>query len=679
MFELIRAHPRQALWVLGLPALVITAYLLLTVQHSLNYNDGATGALLDDTWIHVRFAHSLSEGRGLMYNEGVVTSGATSPLWVILLAGVFAVFNPGTYQQVDIATLMSAISAIAAVVAVSGLAWYVMRVAWVGALAGLLTALTGRFVWVALSGMETTLFAALCVLAVWAHVADVRAGRVFGWRTGIITALATLARPEGYLLAILIGGTSFVLIPLTHSKTRVTLRAWWAQVRGGWRGSIAYVILAGSYPIACWLMDGHLLPNTFRVKSQLGEATPNLLYGFFWTPRADYGWVFILLAGLGVGVLAYHAYRRASDMSYAVMLWPLAFVISVLYLGTEHFFINHGRYVAPAIPFHALLAAVGVWWLATVLFANRQNMRQPVFIVAGLALAVFIGWNGRYNVQQVANDVSQLRKMHVALGEWLKDVADPGDLIALNDVGAIVHISDLPVLDLVGLVSPEVIDTVQGESWNSPCPRDLQLMRLMLEKPPRFIVIFQWWYPCMANVGDIGFPDILQPFNVFDITGPTVLAGGEMVVYWPIWERWPVQPAIPAEVTPLQASFEQGITLSGYDTEVMADGFRVDLWWTASAQPRGDYTVFVHVLDAQGETISQSDSRPREGRFNTTWWRTGDIIPDWRFIPMNTESLDDIAGLRIGLYPTGGGARLPLQDAPSAEPDTVTILFDTQS
>ena len=359
MFAHIRQKPTAALWALGIPFVIGLIYLIVVADYARTANGGQMGALLDDTWIHVRFAHSISQGHGLSYNPGTTTSGATSPLWVLTLGAIFALFDPGTYQQVDVALILSAIGFLLCIVAVSGFTWFITDRAWTGLLAGTLTALTGRFLWMGWSGMEITTFAALTVLALWSHVADIRTGKTFGWRTGILAALATLARPEGYLLALLIGLDAFVLMPLTRHET------WKNPLRGGWRGIIAYLLLAGSYPVACLLMDGYPLPNTFRIKSHLGKETPNLLYGYFWTPRMDHGWIVILLAALGVAFLLWIAYRRRErSAGYAVVLWPVLFVIAVLFLGPQHYAVNNARYVAPAIPFHAFLAAIGVWMLS---------------------------------------------------------------------------------------------------------------------------------------------------------------------------------------------------------------------------------------------------------------------------------------------------------------------------
>src|SRR5262249_25366934 len=47
---------------------------------------GALGFPMDDPYIHFQFARNFASGAGFSFNPGVPTPGATSPLWVVLLA-----------------------------------------------------------------------------------------------------------------------------------------------------------------------------------------------------------------------------------------------------------------------------------------------------------------------------------------------------------------------------------------------------------------------------------------------------------------------------------------------------------------------------------------------------------------------------------------------------------------
>ena len=69
-----------------------------------------------------------------------------------------------------------------------------------------------------------------------------------------------------------------------------------------------------------------------------------------------------------------------------------------------------------------------------------------------------------------------------------------------------------------------------------------------------------------------------------------------------------------------------------------------------------DYTVFVHLLDENGQLVSQNDARPRRSAYPTAWWEAGEVVED-------TISLDLTAvppgayTLTIGLYELATGAR----------------------
>ncbi|NDJ86976.1 MAG: hypothetical protein GYB66_13940 [Chloroflexi bacterium] len=680
MFDIFRQYPRRTLIVMLAVAAIASIYLAITVRFTMEQNDGHIGALLDDTWIHVRFAEHLSEGQGLAYNEGELTSGATSLLWVLTLAIPFTIFDPGIFSQVDIAIAMSAVGYVLTALAITAFGWWATRRAWIGFAAGLITALTGRYIWMGLTGMEITTFTTLCILSIWSHMQDIRDRRSLGWRTGILLALTTLARPEAYLLTALVGLDAVIFVPLRDETTRQARNQ---RILGSWRGIIAYSLLAGSYPLANLLIDGYPLPNTFRAKSQLGNETPDLPRAFFWMANVDHGAFFIVLAGIGTLYILWLTWRRKGT-SITWALWPSVFILGVLFLGAERYVVNHSRYIAPSIPFNALAAVVGVWAISRLRWTSLMWLRQyllPIGLVGILAVVTFA--RGEKNVHQVANDVKQLRRMHVQAGYWFDATTQPDEAIALNDVGAMVHISDRRVIDLEGLVYPEVIEAT-NDTADYTCEHDLQLARVMLKDPPRFIGVFPWFYPCLTE-----WPGALQPETIFTIRGPTVLAGGELVIYYPVWENWPMLGSLPPEITLSGARFADSIELAAYNFQVVENGLEVTLWWQAHGQPDEDYHVFVHLVDQRGHLVTlpdtsgalqtlQHDSQPQERGYHyfpTSWWRDGDIIRDTHIIQWDDLSIFTQPGyqINVGLYRFPSGERLVVRDGPLPDQDHVTI------
>ncbi|HLY66401.1 MAG TPA: hypothetical protein VKU60_12775, partial [Chloroflexota bacterium] len=96
---------------------------------------------------------------------------------------------------------------------------------------------------------------------------------------------------------------------------------------------------------------------------------------------------------------------------------------------------------------------------------------------------------------------------------------------------------------------------------------------------------------------------------------------------------------------------------------------QVLLRWQALRTPPTDYTVFVHVLDAQGRLIAQNDSPPQDGTYPMSLWDAGEIVDDRHAI-----NLSGGAKLEIGLYAQPDLQRLPALDtATGAQSDSIIV------
>jgi hypothetical protein len=76
-----------------------------------------------------------------------------------------------------------------------------------------------------------------------------------------------------------------------------------------------------------------------------------------------------------------------------------------------------------------------------------------------------------------------------------------------------------------------------------------------------------------------------------------------------------------------------------------------------------DYTVFLHLLDAQGTLIGQGDGPPFHGDYPTSGWSPGEELVDTHFVlPVESAPAPDVpagAYLLVGLYRPEDGVRLP--------------------
>lgn len=120
---------------------------------------------------------------------------------------------------------------------------------------------------------------------------------------------------------------------------------------------------------------------------------------------------------------------------------------------------------------------------------------------------------------------------------------------------------------------------------------------------------------------------------------------------------------VPPVATALDATFGNEIALPGYALETTAPGMaELTLVWQALTLPSADYTVFVHVLNADGTCcVWQSDSPPRQGNYPTSRWLTGEVITDSFSIELPNGTLPGVYPVEIGFYLPANGQRLSVR------------------
>ena len=122
------------------------------------------------------------------------------------------------------------------------------------------------------------------------------------------------------------------------------------------------------------------------------------------------------------------------------------------------------RYVSPLGPVLLLAISVVVEWLmqgAAVTVSIRKTGRV-IILVAVLGTLIFNGWMFVAKVLPHARDFpAGLRECYFELAHWLRDNTPEDAVVAALDIGAIGYGSDRAVLDLMGLVSPEILELAQ--------------------------------------------------------------------------------------------------------------------------------------------------------------------------------------------------------------------------
>lgn len=473
-----------------LSALSLSGYLL--VSHFLC----RIGFPLDDAWIHQTYARNLALNGEWAFVSGQPSAGSTSPLWSGLLAlGHLLGLAPyGWTYLLGWATL--------AATGVVGMRAF-MRLCparsgsalWVGSF----LVLEWHLVWAAGSGMETLFFALLVLLTLTYLIREAGNWLILG----VLIGLSVWVRPDGITLL----GPAFLTLFFSE-------RTWKSRFLGTVKLGCGALLLVIPYLAFNYVLSGGLWPNTFFAK-QAEYAVHRQLP--LWRRILDQTILPLVGAGAvlapGFVLFLHRSFRRRAWAILAGGAWLLGyFLLYALRLPVTY---QHGRYVIPAMPVYFLWALAGMaCWiqLSTPTLWKRVIDRAWLGSVALLLIAFWL-----LGARAYALDVAIIESEMVATAHWIADNTEPDSLVAAHDIGALGYFGGRQLLDLAGLVSPQVIHFIRDE---------IHLETFLNDQRADYLMTFPGWYPHLVDRG----------YLIFSTMGKVspALGGENMAVY-----RWP--------------------------------------------------------------------------------------------------------------------------------------------
>ncbi|MCS7009910.1 MAG: DUF2079 domain-containing protein [Anaerolineales bacterium] len=479
---------RRQTIVLGMLALASAlAYLLISAWYY------RVGFPLDDAWIHQTYARNLAWRGEWAFMPGQPSGGSTSPLWTMLLTlgYLFRVpFRAWTY--------------LLGVLLLFGTAWlgerllrqtlpaYRPKFPWFGAF----LAMEWHLAWAAVSGMEILLFIVLTLLIFCALFSE----RKRFLSVGLLTGLLVWVRPDGLTL---LGPALWAILFSTKSWKERT-------------GALFLLSFGFALPFAFYLLfnlrlSGAMWPNTFYAKQAeyavyLQISLLTRLGQQFLQPLVGAG--LFLLPGVAWALFRVLSQRRWLEA--AIPLWIIGFL--TLYALRLPVTYQHGRYAMPVLPFFALLGWVG-WW------SLRSRMKQLAWRWRTMAVLTFgaltLAFWGRGAVAY-AQDVAVIESEMVQIAHWAATHLPAGAVVAAHDIGALGYFTSFHLLDLAGLVSPEVIPFLRDEA---------ALADFLDRRGAQYLITFPDWYPTLTSS--------LQPIYVTNSPYAPMFGERNMAVY-----RW---------------------------------------------------------------------------------------------------------------------------------------------
>lgn len=396
--------------------------------------------LAEDAFISFRYAMNLAIGNGPVFNPGERVEGYSNFLWVLLIALPHALF---TTDIVLVARILGIACTLGCVALAYLLAIRITGRGAAGVLAATLTAASSSLAAYGPSGLETPLFA----LLVLATLVALLAGWTFS--AGLLVALATMTRPDGVVIAVLLG--LWLIIQLLCGRVR-------------WHAPILYVAgaLVLAAPWTLWRLDyyGYLMPNALAAKS--GVPFDELLdQGWLYlTGFRDAAWALLVLIPLAMLALLLRlgrGPRYARGPVWLVLVLAIGHAAFVTAVGGD--WMPAWRLLAPAMP----LAAVGLA-ASCVLVRGQPHRRAQVADRIGPLLAATV--SAQLLVASVHNPGmkahidawrSELYQMS-SLGAWAHRTLPAGTTIATYANGALSYEAGptLPTVDLLGLTDEHI-------------------------------------------------------------------------------------------------------------------------------------------------------------------------------------------------------------------------------
>ncbi len=404
----------------------------------------------EDAYITMRYAENLAQGHGFVFNLGERVQGSTTPLGTMLVAlGIVAGFDAMAFSR----TLGILADGITAFVIARWLARPAYDAKWAGLGAALLWALDRAAHEVAVSGMETPLVTLAGVLGFWGVLERRPALLAVSVATLLLLRIDTLPLVLILMCCALLRGVRFS--PFNWALLCIPPLAW---------------------TIFAWVYFGSPIPNSLRAKLWAYPPSWNLsLSGFHNQFGGSFGKFTVFSCLLGALLLFTQLVRTrpASSVSVSSASAPAfrqderlvllaAFGWMLLYYGA----LIAGRrpvfywYLLPPRPLYWILV---IWpfhvaarpLISSLRIGPQWKTSMAVFSVA----AVMIG-GGHWQIKRIVPVLQVQQQFYDAvippLSGFLQQNMRDNERVLLEPIGYIGYFSRRRILDLVGLISPEV-------------------------------------------------------------------------------------------------------------------------------------------------------------------------------------------------------------------------------
>jgi len=420
------------------------------------------GFPLDDAWIHLTYARNFALYGEWSFRLGEGSAGSTSPLWTALLSIGFLLHLAPYAWTYFLGWLTLSLMAISAEnIARKTLPSYRTHIPWVG----LFLALAWHLTWSATSGMETLLhgFIILIVLGLLMENSPQYL------TLGLLAGLGVWVRPDGLTLLGPILFTAFLRETSFKSRGNALLKVF-----------IGFGLLFFFYLLFNLALSGTPMPTTFYAKQaeyrehmlslSLSARLINYILPMIASP-------FVVLVP-GFFLWVYKVVRERNWGAIAGLIWFVGYA-GIYFMRLPAY--QHGRYILPGFPILYLWGMIGMMGYIT----SSKVDQRVAFLWRTLLIVLVLSFQWVGAIQN-ARDVILIETQMVKTAQWVNENLPVETRLAIHDIGAVGYFTQNPIIDLAGLVTPDVVPFIRDEA---------RLAEYLNFAGARYLVSFPSWYP----------------------------------------------------------------------------------------------------------------------------------------------------------------------------------------
>jgi hypothetical protein len=454
------------------------------------------------------------------------------------------------------------------------------------------------------------------------------------WLTVLLAAALLLTRQDSALWLLLL-----------------SLEVWRRRRAFPRREAMGAILLTSPWFVFAWWRYGSILPNSAQAKigqnelMSVGGQSP--FWRMLWETSIaglNPAIVGLSLAALLLGIWVIVRFARTL---WWLVAWTILYIALYAWLGVASF----PWYFVPPLTAVTLIMAVGFGYLLGDTQKENKGpdykMKHPVarkLLPAVISLVLALLLLDRATHMWTLRARQGHRPAYVAVGRWLAANASAAEEVASIEIGVIGYLSRRPILDTMGLVSPDMTEHQVG--WVETVVYALNVHQpdyaVVLPDTAWDWIVDKWWfqkhYGLVARFDEVG-----------------------------LYQRQ----AAPDELAELsfQIDYIDGLALTGAKVSdlMIQPGELLETWLQADVRsvPPARYLFTLFLMDTQTyERFAGVTGEPFDGYYGTSRWQAGDQLS----LPVRLEVPDDLqpGTYRLGIiiYDMEREIELPLVDQP---------------